>query len=241
MTTPATTLVKLLVKLSPLNATSEKLGAHWLEVAGWRCANDYGNPAAEAAALRVTAGLADVSHLGKIQIEGQQAAALLTAALGGAPDVVGGHARVAAGDLFCLRPDMYFLCAAPGAEAEAAAILTSAAAARTDLVTITDLTHGLAAMALVGPRAVDVLTRVCGLDFGPAAFPSPAARQSSVAKTRQIITRQDRGLPCYTLYGARSLAAYVWGVLLEAGRPFGLQPVGLEAWSSLEGPREAAA
>src|SRR5258708_31994695 len=102
-----TTVEKPILKLSPLNATSEKLVAHWIEVAGWRCANDYGSAAAEAAALRASAGLADVSHLGKIQIEGQQAAALLTAALIGAPnalgapDVVGGHARVAAGDLYC--------------------------------------------------------------------------------------------------------------------------------------------
>ena len=230
MTTPT----KTPVKLSPLNAVSEKLGAHWLEVAGWRCVDDYGNPAAEAAALRAGGGLADVSQIGKIQIEGQQAAALLTSALGGAPEAVGGYAQVAAGDLYCLRPDMFFLSARPGAEAETAAALAGAAAGQPNLVTVTDLTHGLAAMELVGPRVVEVLSRVCGLDFSPAAFPSPAARQSSVAKTRQIILHKDRGLPCYTLYGGRSLAAYVWGVLLEAGRPFGLTPVGLEALSTLD-------
>jgi aminomethyltransferase len=236
MTTP--------LKLSPLNATAEKLGAHWLEVAGWCCVDDYGNPAAEVAALRAAAGLADVSQIGKIQIEGQRTAAVLAGALGAAPEAVGEHVRVSAGDLYCLRPDMYFLSMRPGTETSVAAALVNAAAAQPGLVTVTDVTHGLAAIELVGPRAVDVLTRVCGLDFSPTAFPSPAARQTSVAKTRQLIARrgQDRGeLPCYTLFGARSLAAYVWGVLLDAGRPFGLAPVGLAALSTLDAPREAAA
>lgn len=223
------------LKLSPLNAAAEKLGARWLEVAGWRCVANYGNPAAEAAALRAGAGLADMSQIGKIQIEGQRAAALLAAALGAAPEAVGDHAHVSAGDLDCLRPDMYFLSVPPGAETGVCAALANAAAAQPDLVTVTDVTHGLAAIELVGPRAVEVMTRVCGLDFSPTAFPSPAARQSSVAKTRQLIVRQDRGeLPSYTLFGPRSLAAYVWGVLLEAGRPLGLVPVGLEALSALE-------
>ena len=227
MTTP--------IRLSPLNATAERLGAHWQDVAGWRCVEDYGNPAAEVAALRAGAGLADVSAAGKIQIEGRPAATALAAALGASPAAVGDHVRVPAGDLYCLRPDMYFLRTTPGAEVAARATLEAAAAAQADLLTVTDVTHGLAGIALVGPRAVDVLARVCGLDFSAAAFPNQAARQSSVAKIRQLIINQDRGgLPAYTLFGARSLAAYLWGVLLDAGRPFDLTPVGLEALSTLE-------
>jgi sarcosine oxidase subunit alpha len=227
MTTPT--------KLSPLNATTEKLGAaRWLDIAGWRCVDDYGNPAAEVAALRAGAGLADVSQIGKIQIEGRRAAALLAAALGAVPQAVGGHARVAAGDLYCLRPDLYFLSVLPGTESGVCATLAGAAAGP-DLVTVTDVTHGLAAIELVGPRAVEVMTRVCGLDFSPAAFPSICAQQSSVAKTKQLIVHRDRGgVPSYLLFGARSLAGYVWGVLLDAGRPWGVTPVGLEALSTLE-------
>jgi heterotetrameric sarcosine oxidase gamma subunit len=223
------------IKLSPLNAVAERLGAHWLEVAGWRCAEDYGNPAAEVAAMRAGAGLADISQIGKIQIEGKQAAEILAAAPGAWPEAVGDHIQVPAGDLYCLRPDLYFLSVRAGTEADVAGNLATAAAARADLVTVSDVTHGLAGIQLVGPRALDVMTRVCGLDFSPAAFPNQSARQSSVAKTRQLIIRRDHGSwPSYTMFGARSLAAYLWGVLLEAGRPFGLAPVGLEALSTLE-------
>jgi heterotetrameric sarcosine oxidase gamma subunit len=227
MTTP--------IKLSPLSGTAERLGARWLEVAGWRCAEDYGNPAVEVAAMRAGAGLADVSQIGKIQIEGQRAAAMLAATLGASPEAVGDHVHVPAGDLYCLRPDIYFLSVLSGTEAGVVATLADASGARPDLVTVTDVTHGLAGIELVGPRAVDVMTRVCGLDFSHAAFPNQAARQSSVAKTRQLIISRDRGaLPSYTMFGARSLAAYLWGVLLDAGRPFGLTPIGMEALSTLE-------
>src|SRR5690242_17142612 len=120
MTTP--------LKHSPLNGTAEKLGAHWLEIAGWRCVKDFGNPAAEAATLRASAGLADISQIGKIQIEGAQATAMLAATLGAAPQAVGGHVLVTAGDLYCLRPDMYFLSVPPGTEAGVTASLSGAAA-----------------------------------------------------------------------------------------------------------------
>lgn len=224
-----------LLKLSPLNGAVERLGAHLQELAGWRCAESYGGLEAELAAIRVGCGLADVSAMGKLQVEGSQAHAILAAALGAAPEAVGGYARVEAGDLCCLRPDMYFLLTPPGAETAARERLEAAVAGQHDLVTVTDLTHGLSGIELVGPRAVDVLRRVCGLDFDEAAFPNLTAQQSSLAKTRQLILRRDRGsLPAYVTLGARSLATYVWGVLLDAGHTVGVAPVGLAALRSLE-------
>jgi sarcosine oxidase subunit alpha len=224
-----------LLKLSPLDGAAERLGAHWQELAGWRCPEAYNGVEPEMAAIRVGCGLADVSASGKLQVEGSQARAMLAAALGAAPDGIGGYARVEAGDLYCLRPDMYFLLTPPGAETASREGLDAAAAGLAELVTVTDLTHGLAGIELVGPRAVDVLRRVCGLDFDEAAFPNLTAQQSSLAKTRQLIIRHDRGsLPAYVTLGARSLAAYVWGVLLDAGHTVGIAPVGLAALRSLE-------
>jgi sarcosine oxidase subunit alpha len=224
-----------LLKLSPLNSATERLGAHWQELAGWRCAESYAGVEAETAAIRVGCGLVDVSGMGKLQVEGSQAHAILAAALGAAPEAIGGYARVEVGELLCLRPDMYFLLTQPGAEAAALERLDAAAAGLAELVTVTDLTQGLAGIELVGPRAVDVLRRVCGLDFDEAAFPNLTAQQSSLAKTRHLILRRDLGrLPAYVTFGARSLAVYVWGVLLEAGQSTGIAPVGLAALRSLE-------
>jgi aminomethyltransferase len=225
-----------LLKRTPLHDIHERLGARWQETAGWRCAEAYTDPEREAALARSAAGLADVSAMGKFQIEGAlaAAAAALRGAYSAAPDGIGAGARVADGELYRLRADQYFLLTPPAGQGVARDRLNAAAGAG-GLVTATDLTHGLAALLLVGPQAAAILRRVCGLDFAEAAFPSPAARSSSVAKTKQLIVRSDRGaLPAYTIIGARSLAAYLWGVLLEAGHADGLAPIGLAAVQALE-------
>ena len=223
------------LKLTPLNDIHERLGAAWIELAGWRFPRHYTTAELEIAAVRAGVGLADVSPHGKVQIEGAGALDALRVAFGRAPEAVGGHAPVPAGGLYRLRVDMFYLSTPPGGEAEACRQLEAAAAGAGSLVTVTDLTHALADLRLIGPAAPGVLRRVCGLDFADTAFPNHSARQTSLAKTRQLILRRDFGpLPAYTVIGARSLAAYVWGVLAEAGHDDGLVPVGIDAIRSLE-------
>ena len=65
-------------------------------------------------------------------------------------------------------------------------------------------------------------------------FSRPSTQTSSVAKTRQIVIRQDVGdLPAFALIGASSLAAYLWETILVAGRDVGLQAVGQAALKRL--------
>ena len=93
---------------------------------------------------------------------------------------------------------------------------------------VTDLTHGRSELRLVGPAAPELLSKVCGLDFDPGRFPDGDARQSSVARTRQLIVRGDvGGLPSYSLIGGRSLGAYLWDTLMQAGAEFSIAPLGL--------------
>ncbi len=103
------------------------------------------------------------------------------------------------------------------------------------MVTVTDLSDGLAELTLLGPASRSVLSKVSGLDFRPDAFPIRTARQTSLAKTRQLIIRRDLGdLPAYLIVGARSLSAYVWDVIMEAGHEFGIVPAGVETLRRLE-------
>ena len=78
------------------------------------------------------------------------------------------------------------------------------------------------------------------MDLHPKAFPNNSAKQSSVAKTSQLIIRSDRvsasgatTVTAYTLIGARSLAAYLWETVLEAGRDLGIAPIGQAALEQL--------
>lgn len=102
-------------------------------------------------------------------------------------------------------------------------------------VTITDVTHGNAELRVVGPSASALLSKLCGLDFHAREFPNGAVKQSSLAKTVQIIARRDLGeLPAYSLIGARSLAAYLWETILRAGEEFGIAPIGQDSIQTLE-------
>ena len=75
-------------------------------------------------------------------------------------------------------------------------------------------------------RVVRVWTRFPPFDVPP----NETAKQSSLAKTTQLIIRRDIGeLPAFSIIGAQSLGPYVWDTMIEAGREFGLVPIGRAA------------
>jgi heterotetrameric sarcosine oxidase gamma subunit len=227
MTTP--------IRYTPLRAVTQRLGARQIDVSGWRFPEVYTTREAEIEAARERVGLADVSPHGKLQIEGERAYELVRAVFGRAPEGVGAGLKVESGFLFRLRPDQFYMSTRPGEETLVQTPLESAARGRGWFVTVTDLTHAFGDLRLIGPASPGLLRKVCALDFHPDAFPNLTARQTSAAKTKQLIARRDFGdLPAYTLIGAQSLSAYVWEVLMEAGREFGIAPIGVGALAALE-------
>jgi heterotetrameric sarcosine oxidase gamma subunit len=130
------------------------------------------------------------------------------------------------GVVYRLRQDLFLLNTAVAGETAVHANLEEAIQAQVVFVTVTDGTHGRFQFQLRGERSPVLLSRVCGLDFHDSQFPNLTAKQSSVAKTAQIIMRQDVDeVRAYFLLGARSLAVYVWQTLQQAG-----QDLGLTAW-----------
>jgi heterotetrameric sarcosine oxidase gamma subunit len=223
------------IKLSPLNPAAHHLGAKFVEMGGWSIAGTFSGVEAEAAAARQSVGLADTSAHGKVLVEGVAAIEAVKAALGVAPDSLGAGVKMEGGYVYRLRPDQLFVVTPPGGEAEMVTRLENAVADRGAFVTVTDLSQGLAEMRLIGPNSRGVLSKVCGLDFGAQAFPNLTAKQTSLAKTRQLLIRRDFGsLPAFTFAGAQSLSAYVWEVVMEAGQEFGIVPIGVAAMRALE-------
>ncbi len=94
------------------------------------------------------------------------------------------------------------------------------------------MSEAWAELRLVGPRSRDVLSQLCALDFAPSAFANHMAKQTSFAKTTQLIVRRDiSALPAFSIIGARSLAAFVWDTLLHihTGHAYGIAPIGRNA------------
>jgi heterotetrameric sarcosine oxidase gamma subunit len=87
----------------------------------------------------------------------------------------------------------------------------------------TDLTHGLAVLRLQGAQAAELLSKICGLDFHEAIFPSGRVAQTSAAKIKTLIARCDEGdTPTYFLHVDRPSGQYFWEVVRDAGQEFGL-------------------
>ena len=219
------------IKLSPLHPTAQRLGAEFTEQRGWRIPEIYTTLEEEIAAAREHLALADETPNGKLVLEGNQAESVLKAAFDlRALEISEGYDRI-----YRLRNDLFFISTPPGREAAARKKLTVASAASEELVTVTDITHGRAEIRVLGSDSRELLSKVCGLDFHPSAFPNGTAKQSSLAKTAQLIIRRDIGeLPAFSIIGVGSLGAYVWDTMMEAGGEFGLVPIGRATVQALE-------
>lgn len=232
------------VKQSPIYSQALKMGARFAEGAGWEIPALFSMPEAEETAACTHVALADVSDRGKIFVEGRTAETILSLSN---PLAVGEGVEQNGRYTFRLRPDQFFVSTTAEDVEAVTAELTAAAQNAAELITVTDLSHGRSQLLVIGPKAAELLGRLCGLDFHDSQFPNLAARQSSVAKTRQLILRHDYNtqdtspLPVYALIGSRSLAAYLWQTTLEAGRDFQIIPVGQETLNVLNpAPAEAA-
>lgn len=221
-------------KLTPLFSLAQKLGAQFIRQEGWQVAAAFAPLEIELEAVRGRVALADCSANGRIQVEGKQAATVIQA-LGHFPELTIGQGAAANPHLvFRLRQDQFFISTPVGGEKVVGEVLGAAASSSSDLTTVTPVTHGRAELWLVGSQASELLSRLCGLDFHDSQFPNLSARQSSVAKTRQLILRRDLGtIPTYALIGGRSLAVYLWETTLNAGRDLGIQPIGANTLAPL--------
>ena len=229
-------------KLTPLYRLAEKAGARFSGRHGWLVADGYGPVEGEVAAARGRVALADNSANGKVVAEGKEAESVVRSAWPAAELDIGQGTVAGPGHIVRLRADLFFVSTAPGRETEAVAALNTTVRQEGAFVTVTDITHGRSELKIVGPLSAELLSRLCGLDFHPEAFPNLSARQSSVAKTNQLIIRSDsvsasggEGITAFSLIGARSLAAYLWETILEAGRDLDIVPIGQAALEQLVG------
>ena len=219
------------VKLTPLHSTAQRLGATFTEQRGWRIPEVYTTSEAEIAAAQGSLALADETPNGKLLLEGDEAESVLMDVF----DIDSLKVNEGHDGIYRLRNDLFFISTPPGREVRTQKKLTTTLKTSEQFVTITDITHGRAEIRVIGPDSQALLSKVCGLDFQPSAFPNETAKQSSLAKTTQLIIRRDiGGLSAFSIIGSQSLGSYVWDTIMEAGREFGVVPIGAAALAALE-------
>ena len=79
-----------------------------------------------------------------------------------------------------------------------------------------------------------MLAKLCGIDLREGAFADMRVAQTSVARLNAIVIRQDiADTSSIDLLTDSASATYFWDCLLDAGREFNLQVVGLNALRAL--------
>lgn len=230
------------MKRTPLYDIARHAGASFFKSEDWTLVDAFaGEPDASLFDGRQLA-LCDRSSRAKIMIEGAAAAAVVERAWHAPALDVNGGVSLPQAAIFRLRHDRYFISAPSAAETTLLSAARDAVQAQDGLVTVTAASHGRAELWLVGNGARELLSRLCGLDLHPDRFPNLTARQTSVAKTAQLVIRADlNGHLAFALVGARSLGAYLWQTISAAAHDIELQPVGERFLQALAAQQEQSA
>lgn len=121
-------------------------------------------------------------------------------------------------------PDEWLLVTEPGREGEVQARLTDALAGRHHQ--LVDLSDYDTIVTVAGPAARAALAKLIALDLHPRALAAGQAVSTLLAKaTVRLWLVQDGEVgPAFRLIVRRSHADYVWCLLADAGRQWGLPP-----------------
>ncbi|QXQ09571.1 glycine cleavage system aminomethyltransferase GcvT [Paeniglutamicibacter sp. Y32M11] len=233
-------------KKTSLHAKHAELNASFTDFGGWDMPLKYGSELAEHNAVRATAGLFDLSHMGEVWVEGPAAATFLNTALAGNMAVMKvGKAKYSvicneAGgiidDLITYRRgEEKFLVVPNAGNAPVVAAALAERAAGFD-VTVTDASAETSLIAVQGPNAVAILHELVD-EAGKAVVTEMnyyAADELTVAGINVLLARTGyTGEDGFELYVPNEQAAELWDAVMNAGTAHGLIPAGLACRDSL--------
>jgi heterotetrameric sarcosine oxidase gamma subunit len=221
---------------SPMERQAAAAGASFEERDGWNVAVRFDGLEAERARARSTVGFADVSQLGKVEL---QAPAHALDAIAGAHLELG-TATWTGGMWWCpYTPTRALALCDPAALPALRNRLEAAAADHQELTSVIDVTTAFAAIAIGGPLAREVFARFTAIDLRDPSTPLRGFRPGSVGRTPGAILREgeQRWL---MLFGA-ALGQYMWTVVADAAETLGGGPVAIDALEPVVGAREEAA
>ena len=228
-------------KRSSIHGRQREQGANVMWAGDWRRAYDYGDAQAEALAVHRAAGLIDVSTLGKLIVRGPGAGELLDRLYPNRfSNLKPGRIRygVIASDAGRIMDDgtvcrldedsFYVTTTSSGAGAVYDWFSWWLADWRLD-VHLTDVTQGLGAVNLAGPRAREIMGKLTELDCSSEAFTYLDGKRAEVAGVPCLILRIGFvGEVGYEIHFPSAHGEHLWDALTEAGAEHGLRPFGLE-------------
>ncbi len=211
------------------------MGAVMTDADGWQLPVHYGDASREAAWLRETVGVSDVSPIGKARVVGADAAQAVNILLPGAAELPSGSVSEAdsalerGGKLLTARlaPDEFLVLTPAGVAPFAIDAIQSA---HPGCAYAIDVTSGLCGVAIVGPATREMMSRITEIDTSPRALPDLSCVQSRFADVQGLLLRRDvNSIVMYQFYAGREFGEYLWEVLIETAHEVGGGAVGTEA------------
>jgi aminomethyltransferase len=229
---------------TPLHDVHVELGARLVPFAGYEMPVQYTSIIEEHRTVRSAVGLFDLSHMGEIEIRGEEAVAFLRYALVSDPGALEvGQAQYSMAcqedggiidDLICYRLDdhrYWVVCNASNRDAVLAQL--TALLDRGDFgAEIEDRSDRTALIAPQGPKAATVVASLTDLDLTGIA--NYHAQPGTVAGIDCLVARTGyTGEDGFELFCDARRARQLWQAVSEAGAAHGLRPCGLGARDTL--------
>ncbi len=232
------------LKKTPLNARHRAHGARMVEFGGWDMPVEYSGIIDEHMAVRTKAGLFDVSHMGQIELAGADAlAAVQWISSNDASRLAVGQIQYSAlttpegtfvDDILVYRmaAQHYLLVVNAGNIMKDYEWIRARAAERGGDVSVVNSSSRYALIALQGPLAQTILSRITDIDLADIKYYWFA--HGEVAGVRVMVSRTGyTGEDGFEVFVPPAQAEAVWNALLAAGEADGLKPCGLGARDTL--------
>ncbi|ARD56768.1 glycine cleavage system aminomethyltransferase GcvT [Bacillus safensis] len=232
-----------MLKRTPLFHAYETFGAKTIDFGGWELPVQFSSIKEEHEAVRTKAGLFDVSHMGEVDVKGQDALPFLQRLLtNDVSKLTDGKALYTAmcyedggtvDDLLVYQKEKnhYLLVInASNIEKDVDWLLKNQGE---DDVLIKNISDQTALLALQGPLAADIIKEVAGEEV-TSLKPFTFLSKAEVANKEVLVSRTGyTGEDGFEIYCQSEDAVHIWSALLEAGQPKGLIPCGLGARDTL--------
>ena len=231
------------LKKTPLNAAHRALGGKMVDFGGWDMPVQY--PAGvieEHVATRTRAGLFDVSHMGEIWVEGEDAIPFVNRlTTNDVTKLVDGQAHYSAltndkggvvDDLLVYRFDANKLLLVVNAGTTDKDWDWISSHKKDENLSLTNASSGYCQIAIQGPEAVDILKTLTDTDLDAIKYYHFTT--GKVDGVESIISRTGyTGEDGFEVYAGAEFAEQLWYKLLEAGKDAGILPCGLAARNTL--------
>jgi sarcosine oxidase, subunit alpha len=229
-------------KLTAMHYKHLELGAAMMDLGEWKRPHAYGPVGEEYAAVRGAVGVIDLGTLGRLDVKGKDTPGLLDFVYTHVfSKVQPGKSRYGVicddagiilddGTVTRLSEDHYFITTSTGNVDFVEQWLEWWIAAQNLDAHVTNLTDGLAAVNVAGPRARDLLKKLTQIDISNEAFPYMNSAEGLVAGVPSILLRIGFvGETGWEIHFPAEYGEYFWDALMEAGKEFGIRPFGVEA------------